>query len=114
MNKKKVTFSIVLFVFILILVFIKYGDTKLTRKSVLLSAKTVGWGTSSYMGLNLDYEFYYDGKRITGSDAFNDFRGNKDFVNRNFPVMYEPSLGSSKLLIEPSDFRRFELSFPDS
>jgi len=27
-----------------------------------------------------------------GSDAFNDFRGNQDFVNRNFPVMYEPKM----------------------
>jgi hypothetical protein len=66
------------------------------------------------MGLNLNYEFYYNGKKILGSDAFNKFRGNQDFVNRNFPVMYEPKLGSAKLLVEPSDFKRFGLPFPDS
>ena len=114
MNKKKILLSVVLILFVLILLFIKYGDVKLTNKGVLLNAKTTEWKTSSYMGLDLSYEFYYHDKKVFGSNAFNDFRGNDVFVNRNFPVMYEPKLGSSKLLIEPSDFKRFDLPFPDS
>ena len=114
MKNKKLVLAIIIFLFVAILLFVKYSDIKLTKRSVLLNARTIGWKTSSYMGLNLNYEFYYNGKKILGSDAFNDFRGNQDFVNRNFPVMYEPKLGSAKLLIEPSDFKRFGLIFPDS
>ena len=114
MNKKKISLSIVLILFALIFLFIKYSDVKLTKEGVLLDAKTTEWKTSSYMGLDLSFEFYYNGKKMFGSNAFNDFRGNDAFVNRYFPVMYEPQLGSSKLLIEPSDFKRFDLPFPDS
>lgn len=111
---KKIVLAIIILLFVAILLFVKFSDFKLTKRSVLLNAKTIGWGTSSYMGLNLEYEFYYNGKKIFGSDTFNDFRGDQDFVNKNFPVMYEPKIGSAKLLIQPSDFKRFGLNFPDS
>ena len=114
MNKKKISLSIVLILFALILLFIKYSDVKLAKEGVLLNARTTEWKTSSYMGLELSFEFYYNGKKMFGSNAFNDFRGNDAFVNRYFPVMYEPKLGSSKLLIEPLDFKKIDLPFPDS
>ena len=67
------------------------------------------------MSMDLKYEFYYKGEKINGANAFEPFRGNPDFENKNFPVMYYPGLGGhTQLLIKPSDFKKFGLSFPDS
>ena len=66
------------------------------------------------MGMNLRYEFYYKNEKRTGSNSFGKIRGVVDFENKSFPVMHEPKLGVSQLLIEPLDFKRFNLSFPDS
>ena len=70
-------------------------------------------GTSK-MGMNLDYEFYYNGKKITDDTATGVFRGNPDFENKYFPVMYDPKLGASELLISPTDFEKYKIPFPDS
>ena len=114
MRNKKTVLIIVITLFILILFFIKYSEVHLKKHHVLLNAKTIEWAVSAKMGLNLKYEFLYNGKKIISSNAFEKFRGNKDFENRYFPVMYDPELESSQLLIEPSDFKIFDLPYPDS
>lgn len=90
-----------------------WANYELEKNGILLNATTSHWvyGTKTR---GLEYVFFYKGKEITYDNPFEKFVGDKDFENKNFPVMYDPKSGSSQLLIEPSDFKRFKLSFPDS
>jgi hypothetical protein len=114
MKGKKITLIIGVSVFLLLIAFIKFSDIQLENQGILLNARTVEWVTSAKMGMGLRYEFYYNGEKIIRDNAFNDFRGNRDFEGKYFPVMYDPKLGSSQLLIVPSDFKKFHIPFPDS
>jgi hypothetical protein len=100
--------------FATVLLFIKFSEYNLTNKSILLNAKTINWAIGANMSMNLKYEFYYKGNKIIDNNASGSYRGHRIFENKYFPVMYDPILGTSKLLIEPSDFKRFNLPFPDS
>ena len=64
--------------------------------------------------MDLQYEFDYKGKKIVSNNPFEHIRGNRDFENRYFPVMYDSTLGLSQLLVEPDNFQRFDIPFPDS
>ncbi len=114
MKNRKIVFWIGCIVFGLVLLFIAYMQNRLTNHGILLNAHTLEWAGSSHMGMNLKYEFYYNGGKKTGDNGFEKIRGNTDFENKYFPVMYDTVLGASQLLIEPSDFERFNIPFPDS
>ena len=114
MKKKKITLAVIIIVFLLIFLFIKFREFNLTNNGILLNAKTLEWAGSSKMGMDLKYEFYYMGEKKEDANAFPKIWGLHDFEGRYFPVMYDPKLGMSQLLIEPSDFKRFNLPFPDS
>ena len=114
MRKRKLTLFIIVIIFLLLLLFIKISEVNLVNHGILLNAKTTEWGVSAKMGLDLNYEFYYKGEKNIRSNAFGSIRGNTAFCNKYFPVMYDPKLGTTQLLIEPSDFREFNLPFPDS
>jgi hypothetical protein len=99
----------------IVIIYILIVKRELHKQGILLNAKTTNWASGAKVSLDLKYEFYYNGKKIIGANAFNDFRGNLDFLNRFFPVMYYPGLGgNSQLLIGPEDFKEFYLPFPDS
>lgn len=114
MNNKRITVIAIILVMIGIFLWGKYDDIMLEKRGVLINAKTNEWVIGAKMSLGLQYEFYYNGKKITSDNSFGSFSGNKHFENKYFPVIYNPKSGSSQLLIEPSDFERFNLSFPDS
>lgn len=114
MNKNKQVLIICVITSVSILAFIKYSDIRLTNNGILLNAKTIDWGVSANMGMDLNYEFYYKSKKIIGGNSFYKISGLHEFENKYFPVMYDPHLCSSQLLIEPSDFKRYNLPFPDS
>lgn len=114
MKSKKITLFIIVIVFIFILIYIKTSENNLIKKGELCNAKTIEWVSGAKMGLSLQYEFMYKKTKLTRSNAFGSIRGNKDFENRYFPVIYDPESGISQLLIEPSDYERFNLKFPDS
>lgn len=114
MNTKKLTLSICIILFVVVLIFIMYSEQRLKSNGILLNAKTLNWAVGAKMSMNLKYEFYYDGKRIKDNNASGNYRGNRIFENKYFPVMYDPKYGTSKLLVEPSDFKEFNIAFPDS
>ena len=114
MKNSKLTMIIGIVAFVLILFVIKYSDLMLTKNGVLLNAKTLQWGISAKMGMDLHYEFFYNRKRYTSNNTFYKIRGLREFENKYFPVMYDPKMGSSQLLLYPLDFKRFNLPFPDS
>lgn len=66
------------------------------------------------MGMELKYEFYYHGERIEADNSIEKIRGLREFENKYFPVIYDPKLGQSELLIEPEEFRNYNIPFPDS
>src|SRR5690606_5193877 len=114
MKNRKVQLIAVIVIVFLIFLFIKLSEVYLNRTAILLNAKTTEWVSGAKMGMSLQYEFCYEGKKIVGNNSFGKIRGNIDFEGRYFPVMYDPIFRSSKLLIEPSDFKKFNLPFPDS
>ncbi len=99
---------------LLFVLFVIISQNRLSKNGILLQAHTLNWDISAKMGMTLRYEFYYNGNKIIGNNSFQKIRGLEDFENKNFPVIYNSKLGSSQLLIEPSEFKRFNLSFPDS
>lgn len=115
MPKPNTSFYVVLVVIAIVIIFILIGKKELQTQGILLNAKTTNWASSSYMGMDLKYEFYYKGEKLSGANAFNKFRGDPDFVDHYYPVMYYPGLGGhSQLLIEPEDFKEYNIPFPDS
>jgi hypothetical protein len=101
-------------IFGLVLLFIAFRQNRLKSHGILLNAHTLEWGVSAKMGMDLQYEFYYNGKKIIDNNATGVFRGNRNFENKYFPVMYDPMFGASELLITPTDFEKYSIPFPDS
>lgn len=115
MKSPNKSFFFTIGVILLVLIYLLVSESQLEKNGILLNAKTTRWISGAKMNVTIEYEFYYEGKKYTANNAFNKFRGNQNFENRFFPVMYYPKLGGhSQLLIEPSDFERFDLPFPDS
>lgn len=114
MKKKKVTILIILLFFGSVFIYIHYIDKRIEKEGVLLNAMTTVWVGRVNMGMHLQYEFFYNGKKIIGERGFKNIRGNRDFQKKAFPVMYDPKFGTSQLLVEPIDFKEFNLPYPDS
>jgi hypothetical protein len=115
MNKPNLSFYVTIGLIIITAIYLIVSKKKLHKNGILLNAKTTNWAPGAKVSLDLKYEFYYKGEKKIGADAFNDFRGNPDFVGRYFPVIYYPGWGGhNQLLITPSDFKEFNLPFPDS
>ena len=115
MKRPNTSFYVTVGLIIIVTVFLVISKRNLHKHGILLNARTTNWASGAKMSLDLKYEFYHKGKKIIGSTAFNDFRGNNDFEKRYFTVMYYSGLGGhSQLLITPADFKEFNLPFPDS
>lgn len=70
----------------------------------------------SRSGMNIDYAFYVDGRRIENSTFYFIGINHKPlFENKTFPVMYLPGHPDrNRLLIEKANFDDVGLPFPDS
>ena len=64
MGKKKLTVLIILLFFICMIGFIYYINKRVEKNGILLNAKTTEWVGRVNMGMHLQYEFFYNGKRI--------------------------------------------------
>jgi hypothetical protein len=114
-KKPNTSFYVTIVLIIILIIYLIVSKKELHKNGILLNAKTTNWAVGAEVSLDLKYEFYFNGEKIIGANAFEPFRGNSDFVGRWFPVMYLPSLGGhSQLLVRPSDFKTFNLPFPDS
>lgn len=114
MKSKKVTVLIALGIFGLIIVFIELRENSLAKNGILLPAHTLEWAGSSNMEMSLKYEFSYKGERKEGDKPIQKIRGLHEFEDKYFPVFYDPKLGQSQILIDPEQFKRLNLPFPDS
>ena len=114
MKKNKIVVLTILTVFGSLISFIIFKDKKLENDGILLNARTTEWIYGANISMDLRYEFYYKGKKITGSNATGNYRGNQNFVDKYFPVMYDPEYGSSELLVQPANFKKYNIPFPDS
>lgn len=116
MKNKNSNLKAVLIVGILIGVFLLFrndADKNLLRNGKIIHGRTLNWaiGSKSY---NLKYEFNHDGKMRSSANAVEPIRGLKIFENKNFPVIYEDSYGLSQILIDPAEFKKYNVPFPDS
>jgi hypothetical protein len=114
MKNRKNIFYVGCTVLLFIFIYFKFSENRLIKQGILLAAHTTEWAGSAKMGMNLKYEFFYNGNKILGDNSFENIRGLSDFENKYFPVIYDTVLGTSRLLIEPSDFKRFNMPYPDS
>ncbi len=114
MKSNKLSLLIVIILFVAVILIIKVREINLNKHGILLNAKTTEWVTGSKMSMDLRYEFYYNGKKIIDNNATGNFRGNRNFEDKYFPVMYDSELGMSQLLITPADFEKYNIPFPDS
>src|SRR5688572_11962814 len=93
MKKTDKSLYVTIGLWLLIVFYLEIRDRKLKSDGILLTAKTTSWKSGAIMNLTLEYEFYYKGKKCSGDNSFSKFRGNIDFENRYFPVMYYPKMG---------------------
>ena len=114
MNKNKLTGLTIVLVFGAIISFIMFTDKRLESNGILLNARTTEWIMGANMSMDLKYEFYYEGRKIIGSNATGNYRGNPLFVNKYFPVIYDLKYERSELLVQPANFKKYNLVFPDS
>ena len=62
---------------------------------------------------NLEYEFFVDSKKHTGSYSIVEF--NNVFEDKNFPVIYDPSdPEENEMLVFYEDFEKYSEVYPDS
>jgi hypothetical protein len=107
-------FFIGLAAFLILVGFALFKQYYLKKHYILLNAKTTSWVVTSKVGLELEYEFHYKGNKIVYNNPFAKFMGNKNFENKLFPVVYDPVLNTAQLLVQPENFKKFNLQFPDS
>lgn len=115
--KKGNLFLVFSIVIVFVYLFIKdryYTPEELKKNGVLLTAFTKEWKLSTKAGYFLEYEFYYNNKKIIGSASSKNLKGNLSFENKYFPVLYDPVHGHKELLMEPRIFNEYNIPFPDS
>lgn len=91
-----------------------YIPAQLKQHGILLNGWIYDWHIGSKGGKSLAYEFYYKGQRITGYTGLSRNIGYGKFVHAWFPVMYDTAHGHHTMLIEPEDFKEFNITYPDS
>jgi hypothetical protein len=114
--KKKVVLGILIIVAFTIVFICKHNGDDLRANGIL----TTGLVTNAYPGtkggINLDYMFWINGKKITGSQFY--FISSKfadKFQDRYFPVMYSKSSPDrNSMLILQNNFSDFNIEYPDS
>lgn len=115
-KRTNIIIVIVIVVALLILV-LKYPPGMLTHDTAI----TVGRITEtryvpkwSYDRLN--YEYIIDGKTFSDASSVDVKREyTRQFVGKYFPVVYSKiDTSISELIVEPEDFKRFNIPFPDS
>ena len=106
-------FIIVGVLFIIFLLFRNDAERSLKNNGKIVNGRTLSWaiGSKSY---NLQYEFEHEGKLEINAVAIEAIRGLKVFENKSFPVLYEDGYGLSYILIDPADFKKYGITFPDS
>jgi hypothetical protein len=115
MNKPLVL--VVLAVCVCLVVFVCSKNKALLKKNgVLTNGRVTNVYSAVKGGIHIDYEFYYKGKKIKGSEFYliRSAFMNK-FEDRTFPVIYTPDNSTLKrMLILETDFNEFDLQYPDS
>lgn len=110
---------ILIFAIISFFVYLFYVDRYLKPKElmnngILIKARTTEWVTGAKGSVNLKYNFVFNEKIIYSFTPVKNNRGNQHFVNKYFYVLYSPKTGNKDLLMTPNDFKKYNLSFPDS
>lgn len=95
------------------LLFRNDADSNLKKYGQVINGKTLNWAVGS-KSFDLKYEFKYAGNVIVSSNAIEKIRGLSIFEGKYFPVIYENGYGLSQILIDPDEFKKYNVPFPDS
>ncbi|MBN8832917.1 MAG: hypothetical protein J0H76_00930 [Sphingobacteriales bacterium] len=109
----KASFYSVLILFLIFVALLFVSQRNLKTNGILLTATTTHWGVV-VKGYDLNYNFFYNGEKKTGNNSIDKIRGLKDFEGKYFPVIYDPKYGISQILIDPAEFKKYNVPFPDS
>ena len=111
-SKKASLYGVIIF-FLIFIAYIFLSEKYLKKEGIVLNAKTTTWCVV-VKGYDLNYEFYYEGKKKTANNAVEKIRGLREFEDKNFPAIYDPKYGASQILIDPGMFKKYNVPFPDS
>jgi hypothetical protein len=94
----------------------KLQSNHLVGNAKVFDCYSGGKGNPGYW---VDYYIVKGGKKFRGASHFNEgqirFNGLQQLVGRYMPVVYNPDDPRiSYLLVLPEDFKRYDLSYPDS
>lgn len=118
-NNTKITnvvllLGIVIFFIYVYVTNVYYRPKAIKNNGIVLNAWTLEWKFDSKGSRSLQYEFYYNTKKIIGYTTPRNNRGNINFVHSYFPVIYDTIDGYKEILIDPKNFKRYNIAFPDS
>lgn len=114
---KKIIYAFLIGLFIFFLIRSWYKKEDLLKHKHQSIAKIIGYKISYRGGLNLIYVFKVDGRQYKSFDGEPDIGGRNGvfFLNKYFPVIYNyNNPGNNKLLLNPIEFKRYDIPFPDS
>ena len=101
-------------VFIIAITYVIFREKSLSKHGILLNAKTIEWTFHSNNTVDLRYQFTYNREKVVDNNATGVYSGKNEFIGKYFPVIYDPILKMSELLVTPSDFKKYNLLYPDS
>ena len=120
-QNKNFTTKLMSFVLVSAVFFVFYlvgqSETRQIKRNITISDARVHQTKMGHKGgVNLFYSYYAEGKVYYGKERYPFSSDSRNlFYNRSFPIAYsskKPEL--NKILLLPSDFQKFNMSFPDS
>jgi hypothetical protein len=115
MDKKTIMVMILgVVLFIGLIMWRKEKQDDLKMNGVIVQAQIIRILAGGKTGGGFQCLFKYNDKKIMRSSPCSFQGGKLDFLGKTFPAMYAPNTNTLEILIAPEDFKKFNISFPDS
>jgi hypothetical protein len=89
---------------------------KIRTNMQMANAQVIKSSMAHRGGVVIDYIFYYDNIEYQNQETLAIYSGLRDiFVNKSFPVVFSGTQPKySQILLLPTDFQKYSLTYPDS
>jgi hypothetical protein len=89
---------------------------KIKTNMQMANAQVIKSSMAHRGGVVIDYIFYYDNIEYQNQETVGIYSGLREvFVNKSFPVVFSGTQPKfSQILLLPSDFEKYNLTYPDS
>ena len=113
-TKNILGFSIFFSIIILVVILRITSQSDLKKNGLLVSAKITQVKIGGKTAGGYLCEFTYAGKIKESFTPTTVKHDRYDLIGKTFPAMYSPKMETLEILITPTDFDKFNISFPDS